>query len=179
VGERQPDAVRVTAVDDQGHLSRFESRRLGRRRRARHGELQRRPAGSGGRGRSARRPSPVDPLQVRAALRRGCRALPLLDVGWHCVLDPEGAVKAANASVATYRLSVGKAGHGAGTVTGGAIECGLFCADRLDAGTLVTLRAAPLRGSRFLRWLGDCRGARPVCALRIAGPTKTIAVFAP
>ena len=42
----------------------------------------------------------------------------------------------------------------------------------------MTLRAAPLRGSRFLRWRGDCRGTRPVCALRIAGPTKTIAVFA-
>ena len=88
-------------------------------------------------------------------------------------------MKAADANVATYRVFVGKAGKGAGTVTGGAIECGPFCADRLDAGTLVSLRAAPLRRSRFLRWLGDCRGTRPVCTLRIAGPTKTIAVFAP
>ena len=175
-----PDAVRVTAVDDQGHLLPASN----------HGVWV--DVGAPGTASSNAAPRAaaaaaevlaahprLTPLQVRAALRRGCRALPLLDVGWHCVLDPEGAVKAANANVATYRLFVGKAGHGAGTVTGGAIECGLFCADRLDAGTLVTLRAAPLRGSRFLRWLGDCRGTRPVCALRIAGPTKTIAVFAP
>ena len=72
-----PDAVRVTAVDDQGQPPpRFESRRLGRHRRARHGELQRRPAGGGGRGRSARRPSPVDPAPGSrgAAARLPCGA---------------------------------------------------------------------------------------------------------
>ena len=89
------------------------------------------------------------------------------------------AVKAAGTNVPTYRLFVGRAGKGAGAVTGGAIECGPFCTDRLDAGTQVTLRAAPLRGSRFVRWLGACRGTRPTCALRIAGPTRTTAVFAP
>jgi hypothetical protein len=175
-----PDAVRVTAVDDQGRLLPASNHGvwvdIGAPGTASSNAAPRAAAAAAEV--LAAKPQ-LTALQVRAALRRGCRAAPQLDVGWHCVLDPEGAVQAANANVATYRLFVGKAGKGAGTVTGGAIECGLFCTDRLDAGTIVNLRAAALRGSRFLRWLGGCRGTRPVCALRIAGPTKAIAVFAP
>jgi subtilase family protein len=175
-----PDAVRATAVDDQGQLLPASN----------HGVWV--DLGASGTASSNAAPRvaaaaaevlaahpQLTPQQVRAALRRGCRPQPQLDVGWHCVLDPDGAVKAAGTNVPTYRLYVGKAGKGAGAVTGGAIECGLFCTDRLDGGTRVILRAAPLRGSRFLRWLGVCRGTRPTCALRIAGPTKTTAVFAP
>jgi hypothetical protein len=175
-----PDAVRVTAVDDQGRLLPASNHGvwvdIGAPGTASSNAAPRAAAAAAQV--LASHPQLTAP-QVRAALRRGCSAAPQLDVGWHCILDPEGAVTAANANIATYRLFVGKAGKGAGTVTGGAIECGLFCTDRLDASTRVTLRAAPLRGSRFLGWLGDCHGTRPVCALRIAGPTKTIAVFAP
>ena len=104
-----PDAVRVTAVDDQGHLLPASN----------HGVWV--DVGAPGTASSNAAPRAaaaaaevlaahprLTPLQVRAALRRGCRALPLLDVGWHCVLDPEGAVKAANANVATYRLVRGQ-----------------------------------------------------------------------
>jgi subtilisin family serine protease len=173
-----PDAVRVTAVDDQGRLLRASN----------HGVWV--DIGAPGTASSNAAPRAaaaaalvlaahpqLAALQVRAALRRGCRPAPQLDVGWHCVLDPDGAVEAAATSVATFSVFIGK--KGTGTVTGGAIECGRFCADRLDAGTPLTLRAAPFRRGRFVRWLGDCRGIRPVCVLRIAGPTKTIAVFAP
>jgi subtilisin family serine protease len=175
-----PDAVRVTAVDDEGKLLPAPN----------HGVWV--DIGAPGTASSNAAPRAaaaaalvlaghpqLTALQVRAALRRGCRPAPQLDVGWHCVLDPDGAVRAGAATVPTYRLFIGKAGKGAGTVTGGAIECGLFCADRLDAGTSLTLIARPLHRGRFVRWLGDCHGTRPVCALRISGPTKTIAVFAP
>jgi subtilisin family serine protease len=175
-----PDAVRVTAVDDQGRLLSASN----------HGVWV--DIGAPGTASSNAAPQAaaaaalvlaahpqLTPLQVRAALRRGCRPAPQLDVGWHCVLDAAGAVRAGGATTPTFRVFVGKSGKGAGTVTGGAIECGLFCTDRLDAGTTLTLTAKPLRRSRFVRWLGDCRGTRPVCSLRISGPSKTIAVFAP
>ncbi len=175
-----PDAVRVTAVDDQGRLLPASNHGvwvdIGAPGTASSNAAPRAAAAAAEV--LAAHPQ-LTALQVRAALRRGCRAAPQLDVGWHCILDPEEAVQAADANVATYRLFVGRTGKGAGTVTGGAIECGVFCTDRLDAGTIVTLRAAALRGSRFLRWLGACRGTRLVCALRIAGPTKAIAVLAP
>jgi Divergent InlB B-repeat domain len=57
------------------------------------------------------------------------------------------------------------------------MKCGEFCADRLDAGTVVTLTAAPMRGSRFAGWRGACRGTRPFCTFRIGGPTSAVAVF--
>jgi subtilisin family serine protease len=175
-----PDAVRVTAVDDQGRLLPASN----------HGAWV--DIGAPGTATSNAAPRvaaaaalvlaahpDLSPLRVRAALRRGCRSAPALDVGWHCVLDVEGAVKAGGSTVPTFRLVVGKAGKGTGTVTGGAIECGLFCADRVDAGTSVTLTATPMHRSRFVRWLGGCRGGKPVCVVRIAGPTKTVAVFGP
>ena len=88
---------------------------------------------------------------MRAALRRGCTPAAALDVGWHCLLDVDGAVRAAASLVPVYRVAVSKAGRGSGVVggSGAAIQCGDFCADRLDAGTVVTLTAAPMRGSRF------------------------------
>jgi subtilisin family serine protease len=173
-----PDAVRVTAVDDQGRLLPASN----------HGVW----VDIGAQGTATSNAAPrvaaaaalvlaahpgLTPLQVRAALRRGCRPTPTLDLGWHCVLDVQGAVNAGGSAVPTFRLLVLRAG--AGIVTGGAIECGPFCADRVDAGTSVTLTATPARRSRFVRWLGACRGTRPVCVVRIGGPTKTTAVFGP
>jgi hypothetical protein len=119
-------------------------------------------------------------LQVRAALRRGCAVDRALDLGWHCTLDVDGALRAAASPVPTYRLVVSRAGRGSGTVggSGAEIQCGEFCSDRLDAGTVVTLTAAPSRGSRFLRWRGACRGTRRYCAVRMSARTTAVAVFA-
>jgi subtilisin family serine protease len=176
-----PDAVRVTAVDDQGRLLPASN----------HGLW----VDIGARGTATSNAAPrvaaaaalileahpeLTALQVRAALRRGCAPSPALDVGWHCVLDVDGAVKAGSTLVPIYRLAVTKVGKGAGTVagTGAAIQCGRFCADRLDAGALVTLVAAPARGSRFVRWRGACRGTRPHCFVRISAPATAVALFA-
>jgi Subtilase family/Divergent InlB B-repeat domain len=175
-----PDAVRVTAVDDQGRLLPASN----------HGIW----VDLGARGTATSNAAPrvaaatalilhahpsLTALQVRAALRRGCAPVPTLDVGWHCVLDAEGAVTAGATPLPIYRLTVARAGTGFGTVggSGAAIQCGRFCADRLDAGTVVTLTAAPARGSRFQRWRGACRGSRPSCAVRITGPATAVAAF--
>jgi subtilisin family serine protease len=176
-----PDAVRVTAVDDEGRLLQASN----------HGVW----VDLGAHGTTTSNAAPrvagaaaivlaahpgLSALQVRAALRRGCASVPTLDVGWHCVLDVDGALKAAASPVPTYRLAVVKVGKGSGVVTGSgaAIECGLFCADRLDRGTVVTLAAAPLEGSRFLRWQGACHDAGRACVVRIATPATAVAVFA-
>jgi len=119
----------------------------------------------------------LTPRQLRAALRRGCRPAPALDVAWHCVLDPDAAIRAAAANVQIVRLVVAR--RGAGVVTGGAIDCGRFCADWLDAGTIVTLKAAPLHGGRFVGWRAACTGKTRTCRLRVGGPTRAIAVFGP
>jgi Subtilase family/Divergent InlB B-repeat domain len=176
-----PDAVRVTAVDDQGRLLPASN----------HGIW----VDIGARGTATSNAAPrvaaaaalvldahsgLTALQVRTALRRGCSPMPALDVGWHCVLDVEGAVKSGAAPIPTYRLTVARSGTGSGTVgaSGAAIQCGLFCRDRLDAGAVVTLAAIPARGSRFLRWRGACRGPRPTCLVRMTGPATAVAVFA-
>jgi subtilisin family serine protease len=176
-----PDAVRVTAVDDQGRLLPASN----------HGIW----VDIGARGTATSNAAPrvaaaaalvldahpgLTALQVRAALRRGCAQTPALDVGWHCVLDGEGAVRAGAAQVPTYSLTVSRTGAGSGTVSasGAAIQCGRFCRDRIDAGTAVTLTAAPTRGSRFVRWHRSCRGTRPSCSLRMAAPATAVAIFA-
>jgi subtilisin family serine protease len=176
-----PDAVRVTAVDDQRRLLPASN----------HGIW----VDLGARGTATSNAAPrvaaaaalvldahpgLSALQVRAALRRGCAPVSALDVGWHCVLDAAGAVKAGAAPIPTYRLTVARAGTGFGTVgaSGAAIQCGLFCRDRLDAGAVATLTAAPARGSRFLGWRGACRGTRVSCVVRVTGPATSVAVFA-
>jgi subtilisin family serine protease len=177
---RSPDAVRVGAVDDNGRLLPSSN----------HGIW----VDIGARGSATSNAAPrvagaaavvlaahpqLTGLQVRAALRRGCTPAAALDVGWHCLLDVDGAVKAAASPVPVYRLAISKAGRGAGVVggSGAAIQCGEFCSDRLDAGTVVTLTAAPMRGSRFAGWRGRCRGVKPFCTLRINGPSSAVAVF--
>jgi len=173
-----PDAVRVTAVGDDGRLLSASN----------HGVW----VDLGAPGTASSNAAPrvaaaaalvlaahpgLTPRQLRGALRRGCRSVPELDVGWHCVLDPDGAIRAAAATVPIVRLLVVR--RGAGVVTGGAIECGRFCADWLDAGTTVTLKAAPLRGGRFVGWRGRCAGSKRTCVLRVRGATRAVAVFAP
>jgi len=174
-----PDAVRVTAVDDDGRLLPASNHGIwvdiGARGSATSNAAPR-VAGAAAMVLAAH--PGLSALQVRAALRRGCAAAPALDVGWHCVLDADGAVRAGGSPLPLYRLAVTATGRGTVGASGAAIQCGRFCADRLDAGTVVTLTAAPARGSRFVRWRGACGGTKPVCVVRMARPLTAAAIFA-
>jgi subtilisin family serine protease len=178
---RSPDAVRVAAVDDAGRLVSSTNRGIwvdiGARGSATSGAAPR-VAGAAAVVLAAH--PQLTGLQVRAALRRGCAVDRGLDLGWHCALDVDGAVRAAASPVPAYRLVVSRTGGGSGTVGGSGVEiqCGEFCADRLDAGTVVTLTAAPARGSRFVRWRGACRGTKRYCVVRMSAPATAVAVFA-
>jgi len=178
---RSPDAVRVAAVDGDGRLQPSSNRGvwvdIGARASATSGAAPR-VAGAAAVVLAAH--PGLTGLQVRAALRRGCAVSPALDLGWHCLLDVDGAVRAAGSPVQTHRLTVAKVGSGVVGATGAAIQCGEFCADRLDTGTVVTLTAAPARGSKLVRWQGACRTTKPkpVCVVRISRPATATAVFA-
>jgi titin len=57
-----------------------------------------------------------------------------------------------------FTLTVARAGVGTGTVSGGLINCGASCGGDFDAGSSVTLTAAPASGSTFAGWSGPCTG---------------------
>lgn len=62
-------------------------------------------------------------------------------------------------TVQKYTLTVSKAGTGTGTVTGTGITCGTTCTGYYNAGSIVTLTAAPDAGSAFAGWSGGgCSG---------------------
>ncbi len=60
-----------------------------------------------------------------------------------------------------YQLSMNLAGTGSGRVTSNppaTIDCTATCSASLDAGSSVTLTAAPAAGSEFIGWSGACSG---------------------
>ena len=60
-----------------------------------------------------------------------------------------------------YQLSLSLMGTGSGRVTSSppaAIDCSATCSASLDAGSSVTLTAAPAAGSDFIAWSGACSG---------------------
>ena len=66
-------------------------------------------------------------------------------------------------TASTFTLAVVKAGDGEGTVTSSppGIACGNDCEEAYNAGTVVSLIAAPVTGSTFAGWSGnsDCENA--------------------
>jgi hypothetical protein len=95
--------------------------------------------------------------------------------GTTCQVTMSQARTVTVAFVARLTLSVTKAG--AGTVSGGGIDCGADCSESLDHGTSVTLTATPAPGSRFSGWSGDCSGTSPTCQLSVIQARSVIAVF--
>jgi hypothetical protein len=78
--------------------------------------------------------------------------------------------------VTTYALTVTKAGTGAGTVAGGAINCGATCSATLASGTTVTLTATPASGSTFVSWGGACTGSS-ACVVTMTAARAVTATF--
>ncbi|CAN5570775.1 hypothetical protein BH24ACT26_BH24ACT26_11030 [soil metagenome] len=78
----------------------------------------------------------------------------------------------------SFSLSVSRKGDGKGKVTSkpSGIRCGNDCWHSYRAGTLVTLSAAPRRGSSFLEWRGACSGGRK-CHVTVDRVRSVTAVF--
>lgn len=77
-----------------------------------------------------------------------------------------------------FDLTVLKAGNGAGTVTSvpAAIACGASCSAELDAGSAVTLTAAPAQHSSFVGWSGACSGTS-TCTVNMTSAKQVTATF--
>ena len=96
--------------------------------------------------------------------------------GPSCVVAPSAASDVGAVFRPLRRLTV--LVDGRGTVTAEGLRCTRSCARQLVQGRPFVLRAAPVRGWRFVRWTGACRGARPTCTVRLAAAARVTAVFA-
>ena len=78
----------------------------------------------------------------------------------------------------TKRITVSKAGTGAGTVTStpSGVGCGFDCAQTYPYGTVVTLIAVPSSSSTFTGWSGACSGTGP-CTVTMARSRWVTATF--
>ena len=78
-----------------------------------------------------------------------------------------------------FTLSASRAGTGSGTVTSSpvGISCGVDCTESYNAGTQVTLSAAPAAGSVFTGWSGACAGTGS-CVVTMTGTRSVTATFA-
>ena len=70
-----------------------------------------------------------------------------------------------------HRLSINKIGTGSGTVASDA------AGTDFEAGTVLTLRAAPAASSTFAGWSGRCSGTKPNCRITINSSTAVSAAF--
>jgi subtilase family protein/List-Bact-rpt repeat protein len=116
---------------------------------------------------------------VSRYLREGCSAAPALDVAWHCLVSPLGALGAAGFDPdrwAAVQVSFGGDGKGAVAAGDGSIDCGSVCAARVPTGTQVTLSAAPAAGSVFRGWSGACSGTF-TCVVEVREPVDVTALF--
>ena len=88
-------------------------------------------------------------------------------------------IKTDDAEAGSAALKVGVSGDGKGKVTSDddQINCGPTCSATFVQDTVVTLNAAPERGSRFKSWSGDCVGIRPVCKVDMTAARNVRAEF--
>ena len=76
-----------------------------------------------------------------------------------------------------YAFSLARTGPGLVTSLPARLYCGSACDDTFDAGTLVTLTAAPEVGATFLGWGGACTGTALTCAVTVDGAKAVTAAF--
>jgi hypothetical protein len=98
-----------------------------------------------------------------------------------CVVTPTAAATVtATFELASFPVTVGKAGPGSGTVTSApaGIACGSTCSTPFFYDTPLQLTATAATGSRFAGWAGACSGTGR-CSVEVgAGPVAVTARFA-
>ncbi len=97
-----------------------------------------------------------------------------------CTFEVTGArTVTARFELRRARLSVVRAGDGAGTVTSApvGIDCGATCSAELPIGTTVTLTATPEANARFGSWGAPCADATGDCVFTLNEDTEVRATF--
>ncbi|MBA3458809.1 MAG: hypothetical protein H0T46_02530 [Deltaproteobacteria bacterium] len=89
----------------------------------------------------------------------------------------QAATVTATFDVASYAVTVTKAGNGTGTIAGNGITCGATCTVMVDHGTMISLTQTPANLSVFAGWGGACTGTAG-CMVTVTGPTTISANFA-
>jgi hypothetical protein len=79
--------------------------------------------------------------------------------------------------VSTHVLTVSLAGAGAGSVAASGVACPGVCSKAYPEGTVVSLSAAPSRGSVFAGWTGACSGSGE-CQVTMNSDQSATATFA-
>ncbi len=80
-------------------------------------------------------------------------------------------------SAGSFLLTVSKPGTGNGAVTGTGFNCGSDCAKAFNAGTLVTLTAAPNAASTFAGWSGCGSVSGNQCTITVNATSTVTANF--
>ena len=77
----------------------------------------------------------------------------------------------------TSSISISK--MGAGTISGGPIQCGSTCTGTVVSGTSLTLLATPAEGQIFAGWSGACSGLSSSCTISVSSDKLVAATFIP
>ena len=95
-----------------------------------------------------------------------------------CGLTLDGA-KAVTATFTrvSYALTVTRTGGGTVVSSPAGIYCGASCSAQLDAGSVVTLTAAPDLGATFAGWTGACTGTSGTCDVPMSSAKSVSARF--
>jgi Tol biopolymer transport system component len=96
--------------------------------------------------------------------------------------NPDWGRRPGTEPIRTYTLSVsvetvGKGAGGTVTSTPAGIKCGRDCTEPYVSGTVVTLTAAPKKGSTFAGWSGGCIGSNRVCDVVVNDVKLVTATF--
>src|SRR5271169_6560987 len=79
-----------------------------------------------------------------------------------------------------YTLTITDSGTGSGTVTSSpsGINCGTVCSEAVNAGSVVTLTAAPTNSATFTGWSGGGCAGTGTCSFTVNANTSVTATFA-
>jgi IgA Peptidase M64/Divergent InlB B-repeat domain len=97
------------------------------------------------------------------------------------LLSPHSNTRVWSVRIGAHVLNVAKLGTGAGSITSApsGMACGGTCSQAYASATAVTLTASANAGSKFMGWLGACKGSAVSCVVTVNGSVNATAVFAP